>query len=143
MCKPLFRSAIVQLDDEERDNNYEGPEEIVASAPLRMTMVHGAVPSAEDILRFGTPRARFGTFASDFARDIPLTPQLRLGLCAWRWWLKHELISFLLPILLHIDGAVPDQFSQLPVEPMLMTLGIFNRPAKHAWRTIGYDKNAA
>jgi hypothetical protein len=47
----------------------------------------------------------------------------------------------LLPILFYIDGAATGQFADLPITPLRILLGIFNRKARekgHSWRTLGY-----
>ena len=142
MCKPLFRSATTQLDDEECDDNYEEPG-------TRVVMFHGPALSAQDILHFGTPRARFrpGTFRAPHA-PLDLLPLLPLGLCPFgrvrRWLQSVERPRRLVPILLYLDGAVTGQFDHLQVESMKITLGVFDsvaRDREHAWRTIGYCPN--
>ena len=137
MCKPLFRSATTQLDDEECDDNYEEPG-------TRIVMFHGPALNAQDILHFGTRRARFGSFRAPLA-PLDLLPLLPLGLCPFgrvrRWFQSDERPRRLIPILLYLDGAVTGQFDKMQVEAMKMTLGTLNRKARdreHAWRTIGY-----
>jgi hypothetical protein len=47
----------------------------------------------------------------------------------------------LLPILFYIDGAATGQFADLPITPLRIPLGIFNRKARekgYSWRTLGY-----
>ena len=49
--------------------------------------------------------------------------------------------DILCPIILFIDGTPIDQYGHLSLEPVLMTLGIFNRTARNkasSWRLLGY-----
>ncbi len=50
----------------------------------------------------------------------------------------------LLPLIFFIDGSNIDNNGRLSVEPVTMTLGIFNRSTRNvdnAWRTIGFIEN--
>ena len=52
--------------------------------------------------------------------------------------------DILLPIILFIDGSNVDKNYRLSVEPVTLTLGIFNRSTRNlsaAWRTIGFVEN--
>ena len=54
--------------------------------------------------------------------------------------------ELLVPIILYQDGTVTGQFDKLPVEPVKMTLGIFNRKARdrpEAWKVLGYIPSKA
>ena len=65
------------------------------------------------------------------------------------WWHRetHQQIctgdnELLLPIILFIDGGKITE--RLSVEPIVFTLGIFNRATRNlpsAWRTLGYIEN--
>ena len=69
------------------------------------------------------------------------------------WWYHNThrdvckgLNDVLLPILLFIDGSNIDNNGRLSVEPVTMTLGIFNRSTRNqanAWKTIGFIENLA
>ena len=64
------------------------------------------------------------------------------------WWYfetRDELCTgpsdVLLPLLMFIDGSNVDKNGRLSVEPVSMTLGIFNRETRNlpqAWRTLGF-----
>jgi hypothetical protein len=59
----------------------------------------------------------------------------------YKHYIKKPGEEVLLPILFYIDGAATGQFAYLPITPLRITLGIFNRKARekeHSWRTLGY-----
>ena len=67
------------------------------------------------------------------------------------WW-YHETSNImctddkdvLFPLLIFIDGSNIDNNGRLSVEPVTLTLGIFNRETRNvaeAWRTIGFIEN--
>ena len=58
--------------------------------------------------------------------------------------LCQEPIDVLCPIILFIDGLTIDQYSNLQLEPVTFTLGIFNRETRNkaeAWKTLGFINN--
>ena len=67
------------------------------------------------------------------------------------WWFYETHKKFckndndiLLPIILFIDGSNVDKNHRLSVEPVTVTLGIFNRSTRNlseAWRSIGFVEN--
>jgi hypothetical protein len=59
---------------------------------------------------------------------------------SYKHYIKKPGEEVLLPILFYIDGTM-GQFADLPITPLRITLGIFNRKARekgHSWRTLGY-----
>ena len=64
------------------------------------------------------------------------------------WWYSETTETLckgpsdiLLPLIFFIDGSVIDNNGRLSVEPVTMTLGIFNRETRNkagAWRSLGY-----
>ena len=56
---------------------------------------------------------------------------------------EHE-IDIVCPILMFIDGLTIDEYSNIQLEPVTFTLGIFKRAVRNleqAWRTLGYINN--
>jgi hypothetical protein len=65
---------------------------------------------------------------------------------AYQVHVKQKRRDVLCPIILFIDKTHTDQHGKLTLEPVTMTLGIFNlnmRRRPQAWRTIGYIPNMA
>jgi hypothetical protein len=60
---------------------------------------------------------------------------------SYKQYIKKPGEEVLLPILFYIDGAATGQFADLPITPLRITLGIFNRKARekgYSWRMVGY-----
>ena len=53
-------------------------------------------------------------------------------------------IDVVCPILMFIDGLTIDEYSNIQIEPVTFTLGIFNRATRNkaeAWKTLGFINN--
>ena len=84
---------------------------------------------------------------------IPPVQSNVLGDLNTGWWHRETATSLclkptdiLLPIILFIDASNIDKNGKLSVEPVTLSLGIFNRATRnlaHAWRTIGFLENLA
>jgi hypothetical protein len=60
---------------------------------------------------------------------------------SYKQYIRKPGEEVLLPILFYIDGAATGQFADLPITPLRITLGIFNRKARekgYSWRVLGY-----
>ncbi len=59
----------------------------------------------------------------------------------YRQLIKDPSKQVLLPVIMYMDSAVTSQFSNLPIEALKFTLGIFNQKARDEgcfWRELGY-----
>ena len=88
-----------------------------------------------------------------FWNDDPFSPppeeidhlgDINTGLAYTKTWqklIKKPNKQILCPIIFYIDGSQTGHFAEMPITPVKITLGIFNRNARnkgHLWRTIGY-----
>ena len=81
--------------------------------------------------------------------DLP-NPSVLKDINSGIWFKKasetlcEDVIDIVCPILLFIDGLTIDEYSNIQLEPVTFTLGIFKREIRNqdkAWRTLGYINN--
>ena len=79
--------------------------------------------------------------------SIPLSQRTYTDIHTGNWFLHaynsicSHVNDILCPIILFIDGTPIDQYGHLSLEPVLMTLGIFDRSTRNkasSWRLLGY-----